>query len=213
MRNKIILTFLSITLSSFTFIANSVAQEGEGSSSFSPGDSLTLPVHFDFHYLIGQGETGGNDGLTAMESKEQSFGLSIAFQFFDILLVGIGYDSMSFAQTEAVDDTVGNVSGSVTSPFTPLIGAKFMDFTFKFTMHMFGEYELDKSTALGNNIEYGNISGNRIELLYQVWWPVNVGLYSQTLAFSESFDTGLGKEDLSTDFEVSQTGFVVSLAY
>ena len=205
------LSTLCLILFLISFPQLSVAQDGETVST--DESKVILPMYFELSSRFGKGSVGGNDELEAMDASEQSFGLALGYRFFQYLLFAISYESLSFAQTSEIDPSVGNISGSVTSPFAINVGFSVWDFTFKYTHFLFGNYKLEKKTSVGNEIEYGEISGSRIELLYKVWWNFHAGIFSQNLGFSEQFNSGMGLTSLTSDFEVSQTGLTISLIY
>lgn len=128
------------------------------------------------------------------------------------LFGAITADLRYMGQASSVDTNHLNFSSTRFMPFAPTIGYKADSYIIKLDYQFTGNLELSKSLSDGSNLKFSKPTGFRLTFIFDKWFKtLPVGLYFETVKFTEEQDSSKGVSPLSKSFNTWQFGGVINV--
>ncbi len=160
------------------------------SSSMGSDSSFGIPATLYLDVSAYWGTTKGelNSQADDVSLNQQGVSLTVGALYQGIFL-GIGTDYRQVNNSKVPTQEIGSFKGTRWAPLTLATGYLGNNILLKLEYQPTGTLDLKQPTYQGATVTYGNSSGYRASLMYNVWSKLMVGPQYESLKYSSRFDS------------------------
>ena len=189
MRATVVLLTLLFTLSGFAQETSTTFESG----SFGFPSTLYLDVYGFFGTTTG--DVQGQSESLSLNQQGASITVGALVSGF---LFGLGTDYRQVNNSKEPNTDVGSFKGTRWAPLVISTGYLGESFLIKLEYQPMGVFTLTQPTYQGSTVTYGEGSGYRASLMYNVWDKIMLGPQYESLRFPTRYDSQLGQADGET---------------
>ena len=185
----------TVVLLTLLFAVSGLAQETSTSGPSSFGFPSTLYVDVYGYFGMTTGDVQGQGETLSLNQQGASITVGALVSGF---LLGLGTDYRQVNNSKDPATDIGSFKGTRWAPLVISTGYLGESFLLKLEYQPMGVFTLTQPTYQGSTVTYGEGTGYRASLMYNVWNKIMLGPQYESLTFPTRYDSQMGQADGET---------------
>lgn len=195
------------------FLAEAKGNVSESKADFSEMSlGIERSLYIDLFAFTGYSQFSHSSLTDATTGVQTGLGLTLGVKVASVFFVGFTSDVRMMSQLSTVDAQHLNFASQRFVPLAPTFGYRGEDYTVKLDYQFLGKLDVKKNLADGSSLYLDKPSGFRVSFLFdRIFRVLPIGIYYESIRFSEQALSDSGVNTLSSGFNTWQTGVIINL--